>query len=469
MQKRFVLVLTVCACMLPFEALASGSYSQLGGGSGHLGVASGGGPTDLSSPRLVAGPDLWWINQSSVVVADKKVIGLTLVEDTVGYHTGVVAVDDRLGTVLWTGAAPDLLWESWTTPAVDLVNRVVVVAQRNQVVGLDLADGHELWHITARTGKSFINASPAVDAGTAYISEFGGNAMLYAIDTATGQIRWQTIVGYISGANTVALTTTRAVIVTSDGWFRTLNRTTGALDVSVRISQNGFFGGVAAEETAAYTVDFTFGGGEATRIFKVNPATGAVIWSTPAPRTDTIPVITDTLVLVSGGDGYPQMGDDTDDPGFWAFDKATGQLLWQTPLAGGWTCQPVAAGNIAYVPVLGQTGPMSGALRAFDLTKTPSQPGFQVASTGQIACSVAVSDGNVYGTGPYGLVAFGPQPSMPGDFNGDGAIDVVDLLIFADSWSLTSTDEGFNPDCDFNHDGAIDIIDLLTFAEIWGQ
>lgn len=57
---------------------------------------------------------------------------------------------------------------------------------------------------------------------------------------------------------------------------------------------------------------------------------------------------------------------------------------------------------------------------------------------------------------------------LPGDFNQDGSVDVIDLLTFADSWTASAGDAAYNPACDLNADGTVDVIDLLAFAENWG-
>jgi len=457
----------------PAMVLADGTYPQVGGGPGHLGVASGGGPADLSSPRFAGGPQMTWFFQAGVAVADFKVIGLTEYEDTPGHGcTGVVAVGECTGQVLWTGAVPAAIWGSWSSPSIDLDNRVVVVAMGDRVTGLALSDGHEAWHVTAASGNVFVNASPTIDQGVAYIVDFpnGGPSQLYAINTATGQVEWQAAPGTTYGANTVAVTPTRVLVVNFEGRFRTFDKLTGAPDVDVPISGNGFLGGVAAEPDAAYAVTYSFGGTEQTRLYKINPANGAVIWSAVAPRTDTIPVVTGNLVLVSGGDGYPMMNDGTDAPQMWAFDKATGQFLWSTPLAGGWTCQPVFANGIVYVPSLAMDDPpQTPMLYAFDVSKTPQDPGFLVASTPLIDSSVAVASGNVYGAGAGGLMAFGPTVKIPGDANHNAVTDVSDLLLVAASWGTTTGHPKYNPDCDFNTDGVIDTTDLLILADHWGK
>jgi hypothetical protein len=55
-----------------------------------------------------------------------------------------------------------------------------------------------------------------------------------------------------------------------------------------------------------------------------------------------------------------------------------------------------------------------------------------------------------------------------GDINGDGSVDVLDLLAMAGSWGSTcGVDRAYDPRCDLNNDGIVDVIDLLTLADNW--
>lgn len=54
------------------------------------------------------------------------------------------------------------------------------------------------------------------------------------------------------------------------------------------------------------------------------------------------------------------------------------------------------------------------------------------------------------------------DPPCPSDCNGDGFIDVNDLLAVIDAW-------GTNSGCDINGDGIVDVIDLLAVVGSWGS
>ncbi len=57
---------------------------------------------------------------------------------------------------------------------------------------------------------------------------------------------------------------------------------------------------------------------------------------------------------------------------------------------------------------------------------------------------------------------------VPGDVNGDRAVDVLDLLEMATAWGTTcGVNRLYDPRCDLNSDGSVDVIDLLTLADNW--
>ena len=53
------------------------------------------------------------------------------------------------------------------------------------------------------------------------------------------------------------------------------------------------------------------------------------------------------------------------------------------------------------------------------------------------------------------------DPPCDADCNGDGVVDVSDMLAIIDAW-------GTGTGCDINGDGTIDVIDLLEVVGNWG-
>jgi hypothetical protein len=58
--------------------------------------------------------------------------------------------------------------------------------------------------------------------------------------------------------------------------------------------------------------------------------------------------------------------------------------------------------------------------------------------------------------------------AVAGDVNGDGHVDVVDLLYLVDAFGSVEGEANYDPACDFNSDGGVDVVDLLVMVENWG-
>ena len=56
-----------------------------------------------------------------------------------------------------------------------------------------------------------------------------------------------------------------------------------------------------------------------------------------------------------------------------------------------------------------------------------------------------------------------------GDVDGDGHVDVADLLSAVYTFGLSQGDPGYDPECDFNNDNAVDNLDLLILVENFGK
>ena len=58
--------------------------------------------------------------------------------------------------------------------------------------------------------------------------------------------------------------------------------------------------------------------------------------------------------------------------------------------------------------------------------------------------------------------------SVRGDLDGDGRVDVVDLLTFATNWGRCAGDGGYALAADLNADSSVNVVDLLILAGHWG-
>ena len=80
-----------------------------------------------------------------------------------------------------------------------------------------------------------------------------------------------------------------------------------------------------------------------------------------------------------------------------------------------------------------------------------------IANDGSIAAVGAYPDG---AKRPYLLT---PMPSNPADINGDGTVNVDDLLLVIGSWGPCS-----KCPADINGDGQVGVDDLLAVISAWG-
>ncbi len=80
---------------------------------------------------------------------------------------------------------------------------------------------------------------------------------------------------------------------------------------------------------------------------------------------------------------------------------------------------------------------------------------------------IAEGVGNVIGFNgnPVGIIKHSNilyRSSCEPDINGDGYVNVTELLVVIDQWGLT------NSPADVNYDGIVDVSDLLVVVGSWG-
>lgn len=77
------------------------------------------------------------------------------------------------------------------------------------------------------------------------------------------------------------------------------------------------------------------------------------------------------------------------------------------------------------------------------------------------------ASGGIHSTAPPMALAAVLEPSLPGDVDRDGVVNVVDLALAGNQWGTPGT-AGSAPSADLTHDGVVGVTDLGIIAANWG-
>ncbi len=267
---------------------------------------------------------------------------------------------------------------------------VIVATTNGSVSGLDPRTGDENWRFTA---ENPILSTPAVYNGTVYVATtFGGGAGggVYAIDEATGLVRWlfqaPIDTGFfapITVADGYVFAATYSETGAQCGIY-VLNQTTGEL-VWSRYLDSPIKSSPAVSDGLVFVATTTEGGTPAY-LHALNEFSGEKVWNYSFGLSNMIssPAVSMDQVIIGcmGGTGAP--------PGVYAFQKFTGTSLWNF----------VTPAPVSSSPAIDETnniiifGCKDGLTYALDLTGAP----LWNSLTGPIDRSSAAisSDGLVY-------------------------------------------------------------------------
>jgi hypothetical protein len=135
-------------------------------------------------------------------------------------------------------------------------------------------------------------------------------------------------------------------------------------------------------------------------------------------------------------------------------------------------CIGVAAATLLPLAVTTPAAGQSGG--GYDLTWNVIAGGGGTAHKGggvySLRGTIGQSSTDVLAGGDYTLTGgfWAVPPGKPADVNGDGSVDVADLLLLVYSFGTVEGDPGYDPACDFNDDGSVDVVDLLMLVKLFG-
>jgi eukaryotic-like serine/threonine-protein kinase len=300
---------------------------------------------------------------------------------------------------------------------------VLLASDDGKLYSLDRADGKILWTFDLgdanierknasfdKTNWDYLKSSPVLADGVVYIGS--GDGHVYAIDAKSGVLRWKTATGERVRA-TPLVHDGRVYIGSWDKNFYCLNAADGAIVWKYRTEgeiqssatyANGLivFGGrdpalfaldqSSGElrwkhrysdgswvESTAVLADGTLyvGSSDSNKVSAFDPATGKESWSAATGGWSWATPLIDHGVIYIGALGAPSYKSSDKHltaPGFFAFEAASGKMLWRRPtdnkkkllngyVDGGVFAQPVVVDGNVVVPEV------RGTLKAVPLRK----------------------------------------------------------------------------------------------------
>jgi len=429
---------------------------------------------------------------SPVVLGSRVYVNARHLVSNLHVNNKLVAVEASTGQALWQTLVAKSVLDSWSSPAVDEVNGLVLLATGARLNAVDALTGELRW--TAVLNRNVVNASPLVlpdaAAGRAFITDFDGfgqSASLYCINTSPfnavgnpyepGEIVWTELIGGASGATAAGeggIVYVSSISFDEQSCFEIGAITAfevaappGSRRLWTTCAGTGFFGGVTLANGYLYAASYNLSGsGDNSLLVKLDAATGQPVWTIPCERTSSIPVVAEDHIYLSAGiNGFGSA------PKVQCFrdDGALAVKLWDTYVdtggalvLGGWTHQPVYSGGVLYVGKIPTGGGFFGAytdLYALDVSRAPGDPLFVREHRMGMGSSPALADGRLYSIGPAGLTALARR----GDCTGDGTLNGLDIACFVDRL-LHGSSIADAALLDFTSDGMLTVEDVPGFV-----
>lgn len=338
------------------------------------GHVAGGAPVVADGRVFVPVSDLGEGTQGGVVALDART-GEQIWQRRVGYSVrnapavagGIVVFAANDGTVHAVDAATgEDCWRYALAPQAEVVSRniyaapiivdgVVYVGVRRELVAIDLQSGDVLWSVIPidSSGDLASHVTPAVGLGLLVMAFDRGHEGLMAFDMLTGERVWQTgpeVSLGMQGSPVIAGETVYVVNETTQ--VTALSLLDGSVRWSIRLDERGFGWGYCAVATPAYDNGILYAGTQFGELHALDASTGSLLWThevAPAlirashyrgeiAAASVAPTLTPGLLWTGGPDGVLR-----------AIYIGDGQEQWSLDLGVPILASPVPAGDSMFV------------------------------------------------------------------------------------------------------------------------
>jgi eukaryotic-like serine/threonine-protein kinase len=258
------------------------------------------------------------------------------------------ALDAATGEVRWRIATgPDFPWpwghesgDVYTSSPVHVNGTVIIGAGDGRVYALDARTARQLWR--ASTGGR-VRSSPAVADGRVYVGSADGR--VYAFDLATGALEWRYDTEGVKlesrnfGYDRRTVQSSPAVsggtvfVGARDGFLYAIDAATGQLRWRFDHKISWVNTSPAVHDTVVYA-----GSSDGQFVQAVHSGTGRELWRAKAGVTWSSPTVAGDVVYA--GDGAGRVN---------AFDRRTGDPLWSFRTGSQVYGSPVPAGDLVIV------------------------------------------------------------------------------------------------------------------------
>jgi outer membrane protein assembly factor BamB len=205
--------------------------------------------------------------------------------------------------------------------------------------------------------------------GAVYVGDDNGN--IYAIDAATGKLRWRLHTGN-SVVSRPAVAGGTVYVGSEDNYVYAIDAATHAIRWHYNTTQS-------VDSGPAVTGGVVYVGNDNNEVFALSAATGAMLWNQPNFGDNVI-----TNPVVSGGTVY--VG--SDDHSVYALNTVNGDIRWSRATGGQVNSSPALSGGTIYV------GSDDGF--AYALNAATGAVEWRRPTAGKVDSSPAVSGGTVY-------------------------------------------------------------------------